>query len=111
MIIMQIVKVSLVEGADRVLSAYDYGRVKEYWDSNTSWERSIEAVVCDTREEGLRVLAKDLARVVEARWARSSIKPEHFQFGVSYQEVEDGRFWMPSGVMWSRWHKVKDYLS
>lgn len=110
---MQIVMVSLVEGADRVLSAYDYGRVKEYWDTaqaQASWRTVLQAVVRDHEEEALEVLADDLAQRVKLVWGTEGIKPEHFQFRVSAQGAKDGRFWMQFSDVRTKWHKVKDLL-
>lgn len=68
---------------------------------------NIKAVVSGSRKESLSVLRKDLSTSL-VPWFLDikGVKPEHFQFEVSEQEVDDGRFWMPSSLVWCHWHDV-----
>lgn len=40
------------------------------------------------------------------QYLRVKVYPHHFMFEVSYQKIEDNRFWMPSGTVWCKYHEI-----
>ena len=107
MIIMQIHKVRLKKSAANVLSSRDYDNVSA-WLERINWQTAVEAVVAKVEAECEAMLKEDLSRLINWAFLGESVKPEHFEFEVTRQEVRDGRCWMPSHIGWCHGISVKD---
>lgn len=107
MIVMQVKEVRLKETAVDTLSHKAYQSAVE-WLSFIRWQSALEAVIAGSERECEVVLKEDLARLISRAVMGGTVKPEHFEFEVSSQEVKGGRFWMPSSLVWCNWISVKD---
>lgn len=97
--IAQIVKVSLTGKAVDELSYGAYTATQE-WLNQWTPRGSMKAVVGKDRDECLAMLREDLNKSLVSSWLKSKgVLPKHFKFQISDQEVKEGRFWMPSGVV------------
>jgi hypothetical protein len=107
--IMQIVNIQLTEKAKQQLSHASYVQASE-WLTQWTPRGNFKAVVSESRAESLAMLTKDLQENLAPSWMREErgVQPHHFEFEVSEQDVEDGRFWMPSIVVWCQWHKIPE---
>lgn len=94
--IMQIVKVKLKPEAENILTKAAHDEVVSWlgnWDTN----HNFKAVIADSFEAGLEVLKKELSESLVPWFLRNrNVRPEHFYFNISHQEITDDRFWMPS---------------
>ena len=107
MIIMQIHKVRLKRGAANDLSSSDYDNARA-WLGRINWQAAIEAVVAEVEAECEAMLKEELYRLIHRAFLGELVKPAHFEFEVTRQEVRNGRFWMPSHIVWRHWISVKD---
>ena len=110
MIVMQIHKVRLKRSAANDLSSRDYDNVRA-WLECANWQTATEAVISTLIEECTDMLREDLTQLIHLAFHGGSVKPEHLEFEVTCQEVRNGRFWMPSHIVWCHWSpliSVKD---
>ena len=110
MIIMQIHKVRLKRSAANDLSSSDYDNARA-WLERIKWQTATEAVISTLIEECADMLREDLSRLIHRAFLGELVKPEHFEFEVTRQEVRNERFWMPSHIVWCHWSpliSVKD---
>lgn len=107
--IMQIHNVRLRSVAGDLLTANAHARTVE-WLSLWTAEAKFKAVVSESREESLKTLRADLMDNLVPPWLSfgSKVTPDLFEFEVSDQDALNGRFWMPSVIVWCKWHKVKE---
>ena len=104
--IMQIATIRMHPDAGRVLTHEAFTEVGE-WLKQWTPRANYMAVVSGSPEESLGILRKDLSATLVPKFLDIlGVRPEHFQFEVSDQDVDDGRFWMPSSVIWCHWHDV-----
>ena len=108
MIVMQIHKVRLKQSAANDLSIRDYNNAKALLE-RINWQIATEAVISTFIEECVDMLRDDLTQLIHRAFLVESVKPEHFEFEVTSQEVRNGRFWMPSHIVRCHWISVKDY--
>lgn len=105
--VMQVKKIHLKPSAKDELGANAYERVMG-WLTHWTCEGNFKAVVTDSQEESLKLLRKDLYENLVPSWLKteSKVRPEMFTFEVSSQDVDDNRFWMPSGLIWCHDHEI-----
>lgn len=109
MIVMQITRVRLHPDAGAWLTANEYREADE-WLTQWTPRANFKAAAADTRQRAFHLLREDLRKNLQPERHWSNVKSHHFQFMVSEQEAEDGRFWMPSGITSGTWHDIpKDY--
>ncbi len=102
MIVMQIHKVRLKKSAANDLSSRDYDNARA-WLERINWQTATGAVISTLIEECADMLREDLTQLIHRAFLGESVKPEHFEFEVTRQEVSNGRFWMPSHIVWCHW--------
>ena len=107
MIIAQIKTIRLTHKASYQLSNAAYNRARE-WLSHWTPQAQFMAVMAPDRVEALKMLREDLAGSLVPGWLmhESGVKLEHFEFEISEQEVQENRFWMPSGTVLCKWFRV-----
>lgn len=105
-VVVQVAHVYLKPDADRVLSAYAHRRVTE-WLTQWTCRANFKATLASSQQEGLERVQKLLQeKLVPGFLARDGVKPEHFEFEVSMQDVEEGFFWLPIGLVYATRHPV-----
>ena len=102
MIVMQIHKVRLKKSAANDLSSRDYDNARA-WLERINWQTTTEAVIGITHDDCEAMLREALTILISRAFLGESVKPEHFEFEVTRQEVRNGRFWMPSHIVWCHW--------
>ncbi len=107
MIVMQVKGVRLKKTAGDTLSHKAYQSAVG-WLERVNWQSALEAVIAGSERECEEMLKEDLAKIISYAFMGETVKPEHFEFEVSSQEVNNGRFWMPSCTVWCNWISVKD---
>ena len=110
MIVMQIHKVRLKKSAANDLSSRDYDNTRA-WLERINWQTTTEAVIGITPDDCEAMLREDLTILISRAFLGEGVGPEHFEFEVTRQEVSNGRFWMPSHIVWCHWSpliSVKD---
>ena len=107
MIVMQVKVVRLKKTAGDTLSHKAYQSAVE-WLERVNWQSALEAVIAGSERECEGILKEDLARLIPRAFMGEAVKPEHFEFEVSSQEVKNGRFWMPSCIVRCNWISLKD---
>lgn len=105
--VMQIVRVRLKDSAVDVLTKRSFDQVQEWLEVWTP-QRNLKAVLAPTEGAALARLRKKLRDSLQYVWARHDVRPEMFEFEVSYQEAENDEFWMPSYLVWGYWHSIGD---
>lgn len=105
-VVVQVAHVYLKQSAERELSAYAYRQVTE-WLTQWTCRANFKATLASSQQEGIERVQKLLQeKLVPSFMARDGVKPEHFEFGVSMQDVEDGFFWMSSSLVYGTRHPV-----
>lgn len=99
MYITQVVEVNLRDSAKDSLS-YNVVTSVEEWLKQWTCLGNFKAIISDTREQGIEKCREMLRAELVPPWlAHRGVKPEHFSFEVSSQEVDkDGRFWLSSSL-------------
>lgn len=91
--IAQIVSVKLRVSAADTLPHSAYLRIEE-WLTQWTPRRNFKTVLADSREQAIERCRQQLRKQLVPSWAAHlGVKPEHFTFQVSDQEVVDGEFW------------------
>lgn len=108
-VVMQVVHVRIKPGMENVWSKATYDRV-ENWLKNWTCSANFKACIEPTEEEALTHCQRTLRKNLVPSWLQSESKvfPWQFEFEVSEQEVVDGEFWMPSGLVWCHWHSIPE---
>ena len=89
MIVMQVKGVRLKATAGYKLSHKAYQRAVE-WLERVNWQSALEAVIAGSERECEAMLKEDLARLISYAFKGETVKPEHFEFEVTRQEVKGG---------------------
>lgn len=99
MYITQVVEVKLRGSAKDSLS-YNAVTTVEEWLTQWTCLGSFKAIISDTKEQGIEKCREMLRAELVPPWlAHRGVKPEHFSFEVSSQEVDkDGRFWLSTSL-------------
>lgn len=101
--IVQVTRIALKGNAKSLISAEAYDEVKS-WLPQWTPVNNYKAVIADTLQEGVARYQKELSeKLVPWFLSNKGVLPEHFEFTVTYQEIEDGRFWhQPSTELLTR---------
>lgn len=107
MYITQVVEVKLRDSAKDSLSYNAVTTVKE-WLTQWTCLGNFKAIISDTKEQGIEKCREMLRAELVPSWLEyRGVKPEHFSFEVSSQEVDkDGRFWLNSSVRFLREYNI-----
>lgn len=99
MYITQVVEVKLRGSAKDSLS-YNTVTTVEEWLTQWTCLGNFKAIISDTKEQGIEKCREMLRAELVPSWlAHRGVKPEHFSFEVSSQEVDkDGRFWLSTSL-------------
>lgn len=99
---MQIKAVRLRGMAGDVLSANTHHRVMQGL-IGARWEGQYKAAVGKDRQHCLDMLREDIFYSLPVPLAHLGVKPSHFEFQVTEDEIKEGRFWPPTGIR-NEWH-------
>jgi hypothetical protein len=105
--VMQITQVRLRPDAGDILTANAHNEVLN-WLAQWTPQRTFMAVVTTSEEESLAILRQDLRDKLVPAWLSGKVQPHMFVFQVSSQTTENGRFWMPSELVWGVDHKIPE---
>lgn len=104
--IAQIVEVRLTGAASQTLSYEAYTRTSE-WITQWAPRKNFQTALAATRAEALQACRAQIRHKFVPSWlAPKGVKPEHFEFRVSDQEVIDGLFWSDSSASCATWLKA-----
>ena len=102
MFIMLVEEVRLKSTAGNVIPHNSYLFTLE-WLSTYNWPSAMEAVIAVSKEVCEEMLRADLSRIISYSPLSDAVLPKYFEFKVSAQEVNNGRFWSTSGAIHNKW--------
>lgn len=99
--VIHVTRMRLSDRAASTLSKNHYDETNKWLDQWTC-KANIQAVLCDTLEQGLTAIRESF----NIPWF---IKADAscFEFEISYQEVKDNRFWIDSGLILCKWYNLE----
>ena len=104
-VFMQVAQIRLTFTASERIGE---SKTKEVQDWLNQWtcKNNFKTIIGVNKWDCLQKLKNDISEVVPHFSFTPEVKSSDFEFQVSLQPIENGRFWTNSSSVWSEWYAV-----